>query len=665
MDTKAETAVNPLQQKIARYLRYNEERKAKAVLFNAHQGNLLLKVIPYLLHSNYPDLPGFIDDANCPYGIHLFNPEEEFSQEFFRRYFPNSTATSKNHPSQFSETPCIHSLKTIGSIGTIAQSVISDCDYWVSIRKDELGENGLRLLQEKCKKIEEWALKRGSEVHFFLMDIDQTRENNFETETDEESAGSALKLLLKDELFRTHILVAGKMLLWWFIPPGLTEGEYRYFVHNLASRNRLLLHDFIDLGYLSDIPKSEIFGACLWQMNKALDSPFKSVIKFAYLELLLRGESKTLPLFSDRVKCLVTYPEKLAVEEQAAMAPAKIDPYILLARDIIAFYTRENNEQNRAFLIQECLFLKTLEGFETHNNARIEQTSQLKATMEMMQDWHLLPENFNHFVHFRDWKYKELVAFGSKVHDYLIETYKRLRWIFKSFSEDTGLTITERDISILSRKLFTFYEQKENKIDYIRSVSRDLMAQDHITIHITKYEGVIHYYAFQGHHDHASVKNNVDSVIKRESNLIRLIVWLLVNGILSAKTQLQLTKNFLPIDLVDIQKLTEILIKTFPIIHFSRISPANLLKRETVLRALAIVNFEKEPVKGLKTMKSTMFTENSYGEYFMQEYTTAIQLKNAMRTLLTQHYVSRWNNNLEIFIPAQSEQSYIKALIEG
>lgn len=664
MDTTPEPAASSFQQKIARYLTYNEERKAKAILFNANQGNLLLKTVPYLLHINYPDLPGFIDDTDCPFGIHLFNPTEEFPHELFRRYFPNSTAMRIDRPSPFTEKPCIHSLKTIGSIGTIAQSTISDCDYWVSIRKEELGEKKLQLLQEKCKGIEEWVMKRGSEVHFFLVDIDQTRENKFESETDEESAGSAIKLLLKDELFRSHILVAGKMLLWWFIPPGLTEVEYRSFVQNLVSRNKLRANDFVDLGYLSDIPKAEIFGACLWQMNKALDSPFKSVIKFAYLELLLRGDATSLPLFSDRVKCLVTYPEKLPVAEQGTIELTEIDPYILLARDIIALYTKEKSEQKRAALIQECLFLKTLEGFESQKNTKFGQTSHLKATMDMMQSWNLLPENYTHFMRFRDWNYKELIAFGAKVHDYLIETYKRLRWIFKSFGADTGLTITERDISILGRKLFTFYEQKPNKIDYIRSVSRDLMVQRHITIHITKYEGVFHYYAFQGQLDHETVKKNVESVIKRENNLIRLIVWLLANGILSVKTQLHLTKNFLPIDLVDIQKLTELLIKTFPIIHFSRISPANLLKRETVLRALAIVNFEKEPVKGSKTMKSTMVTENSYGEYFIQEYTTTIQLKNAMRTLLTQHYVSRWNNNLEIFIPQQDEQSYIKTLLE-
>ncbi|MFZ5774355.1 MAG: class I adenylate cyclase [Thermodesulfobacteriota bacterium] len=651
------------QQKIERYTTYNEERRGRATLFNPALANLLFKVVPFLLHSNYPDLPGFVE--GCPYGIHLFNPEEEMGHDLFRRYFPTSSAMRQDTPSPHTDTPCIHSLKTIGSVGTIAQSALSDCDYWVSIRLEEIGGEGLALLEQKCRAIEEWVGKRGFEAHFFLMDIDQTKENSFPAEADQESAGSAIKALLKDELFRTHILVAGKKLLWWLIPPGLTEGEYQVLTRNLLASKRVNPDEFIDLGYLSAIPKSEIFGACLWQMNKALDSPFKSVIKFAYLELLLRGESRTLPLFSDRVKCLITYPERLPAKEQAAADPAEVDPYILLARDIVGFYRKEKSEQARAGLIQECLFLKTLEGFESQKNTKFGQKSHLKATMTMMEAWSLLPEDYGRFLRFREWKYKELIAFGAKVHDYLIETYKRLRWIFKSFDQKTGLTITERDISILGRKLFTFYEQKPNKIDYIRSVSRDLMAQTDITIHITKYEGVFYYYAFQGELDHESVKTNVDSVIKRDDNLVRLIVWLLVNGILSPTTSLHLTKNFLPIDLVDIQQLTETLLRTFPIIHFSRIPSDNLLKKETVLRALVVVNFDKEPVKGTKTLKSMVVTENSYGEYFVHEYATVTQLKNAMRTLLTQHYVSRWNKNLEVFIPPQDEYSHIKALIEG
>ncbi|MEW6500450.1 MAG: class I adenylate cyclase [Thermodesulfobacteriota bacterium] len=653
-----------MKTKIERYRQYNEERITKATLFNPAKAAIFFKGVPYLLHTNYPDLPGFVENKECPCGIHGYEPEKMMPGDLFRKYFPTSSAMRLDSQAPRTSPPAIHSLKTIGSIGTVAQSALSDCDFWVSVRFKDLGKEGLAMLREKCKGIEQWALKRGAEVHFFLMDIDQTRENSFETSaTDEESAGSAIKLLLKDELFRTHILVAGKPVLWWLIPPGFTEGEYRHFVLKMEKEKPVPPNDFVDLGYLSDIPKAEIFGACLWQMNKALDSPFKSVIKFAYLEQLLKAESNSLPLFSDRVKCLVTYPEKLA-DAKEAMDLAEVDPYLLLSREIVAFYRRSQKDKKWDNLIRECLFLKTLEGMESQKQTKFGQKSHLKATMAMMENWGLLPDNLEHFLQFRRWRFKDLIVFGNSVHEYLLETYKRLRWIFKNFGPETGLTITERDLSILGRKLFTFYEKKENKIEYIRSISRDMMAQEDITIHITKHAGKFSYFAFQGELDHNTVKEQVESVIRREDDLIKLVAWLLVNGILASKTRLHLTKNFLPIDLVDIQQLTEAMIKTFPIIHFSQIAPEKLVQKETMLRALVVVNFYKEPVKNAKTFHTSIMTENSYGEYFLQEYTTVTQFKNALRALLTQHYVSRWNNNLDFFVPPQDEMHFIKTILE-
>ncbi len=654
-----------LQAKIARYRKYNEERIAKSMVFNTQKSNIIFAVVPYLLQVNHPDLPGHVPDPDCPHGICDFDPNTGLSYELFRRFFPTSSAPKSEDPLPPPEQCAIRSLKTIGSIGTIAQSEKSDCDYWVSVHQEQLGPKGMDLLHRKCVGIEEWTAKKGVETHFFLMDITQTRENSFESAAEDESAGSALKILLKDELFRTHVLVAGKPLLWWFMPPGLSEEQYRGLVLRLIKERKINPDDFVDLGNVTGIPKAEIFGACLWQMNKALDSPFKSVIKFAYLELLLQQQSNTLPLFSDKVKRLVTYPEKLTKQEEK-LDPTEVDPYLLLAREIIAFYQQAPDQQMRkwADLIRECLFLKTLEGVESQKQAKYGQKSHLKSIMTQMEVWNILPAKHQEFLNFRYWQYKELLVFGTRVHEYLIETYKRLRWFFKKFGPETGLTITERDISILGRKLFTFYEQKPEKIDYIRSVSRHLMAMDDITIHITKYEGRFFYYAFQGEQDHESVKDRVEAVIKRDDNLIRLIAWLLVNGILAGPTRLHLTKNFLPIDLVDIQHLAESMINTFPIIHFSQISPSQLLERENILRALVIVNFFKDPIKGSKLFNSTIMSENSYGEYFLHDYTTLTQLKNAMRNLLTRHYVSRWNNNLEFFITNQDEINTIKLMLE-
>ena len=664
----ASISVENLQDKIRNYLAYNKQRKIRAINFNEAKATILFKLVPFLLHCNYPDLPGFLDDEGCCYGIWMLNPDTLINIDLFRKYFPTSTALNQNTPSPYPSKTYIHSLKTIGSIGTMAQSDMSDCDYWISLRKEEIGTKGFALLEQKCQLIEEWAMAREMEIHFFLMDIDQTRDNNFEAEADKESAGSALKILLKDELFRTHILVAGKLLLWWLIPPGLSEEQYRKYVQELKSHQGIKAENFIDLGYMSDIPHAEIFGACLWQMNKALDSPFKSVIKFAYLERLLKEEEdkKALPLFSDKVKCLVTFPEKLTNENEK-IPLSEVDPYMLMARDLVAFYQLQNSEQKRANLLRECFFLKAMGSVQSstpkNKQAQKEQAHRFKKSMNIMKNWHLLPGNYEHYLYLRTWHYKDMVAFGARVHDYLIETYKSLRWIFKTFQKEQDVAITERDIAVLGRKLFTFYEKKPNKVEYIRGISPEIMAQDDITFHIARFKGKDHYYAFQGHHDNASIKDKADMIIKRENQPVNLIVWLIANGILSKKTRLHLTKNFLPISLVDLQHLVEELFRNFPPINFAHISGNQLLQQEKIIKAMVVVNLYRLPVKNSKNLYTTVIYINSYGEYFVEHFTTLTQLKNFLRVLLTRHYVSRWNNNLEIFIPPQNEQHYIKSMI--
>ena len=333
-----------VKERIDRYLAYNKSRMLKAVKFNEENAVFFFKIVPFLLHENSPDLPGFSPDPTCPCGIIRFTPAQALTSEIFYRYFPKSQAFSNAPPRTLQNKVYIHSVKTIGSIGTIAQTEKSDCDYWISVRFADFPENGLSLLNQKCKAIEEWAMGLGHEIHFFLMDLDQTKDNSFESRADDESAGSALKLLLKDELFRTHILVAGKMPVWWLCPPGLSEAEYQSYVKALPDKEKINMESFVDLGYISNLPKSEIFGACLWQMNKALDSPFKSVIKFAYLELLM-NDQQTLNLFSDRIKQLVTFPEELSPENQLPIDD--IDPYLLLAKELVAFYQREETPKKR------------------------------------------------------------------------------------------------------------------------------------------------------------------------------------------------------------------------------------------------------------------------------------------------------------------------------
>ncbi len=653
-----------LKEKINRYIAYNQERKLSAVKFNEPKAVILFKLIPFLLHINHKKLPGYIVNNNCPFGIHLFSPQKIISKDLFQKKFPNADLGKDSH-TIYAAKPAIHSLTTIGSIGTIAQTEKSDCDYWVNIKFEELSPAGIKLLQQKCAAIEEWADSQGVEVHLFLMDIKQTRENTFDSRAEDESAGSALKLLLKDELFRTHILVAGKILLWWLIPPNFTEEEYETYVRELPKKNKLNMHNFIDLGYLPDIPKAETFGACLWQMNKALDSPFKSVIKFAYLELILSNKGRN-PLISDKIKRLVTFPEELSKDE-TPLEISDIDPYLLLSRAIVAFYQDEKTDKKRDQFIRACLFLKTLEGVESHKKSK-SSANHLKTILKLMKEWDLQPSPIDHYLNFKYWKYKSLVQEGIRVHKYLIATYKRLRWYLRNFDkEGIGITITERDIAVLGRKLFTFHQKKDNKVDYIQSLSRDIMTQRDITLHVTRSNNQDFFFALQGQHNNDTIKDNTDSLIKRETHLIRLLTGMIINGVLTDKTHLHLTKNYLPIDLSDIQALVTEILQTFPTINVSHIPADQLLESEIVTQALAVINFEKTTIRGTgaKDIKSTIITVNSYGEYFIHDYETLAQYKSALLALLTQHEISRWNKNLEVFIPPQTDSHALQSMLDS
>lgn len=666
----------PVKDRLDRYLAYNRSRIVKAVQSNEEKAVFFFKVVPLLLHVNRPGLPGY-SDPFCPCGIVRFNPSQALPPATFHHYFPQSLAENISDSASSNQPPPIQSVKTIGSIGTIAQTEKSDCDYWISLRFADLTEQGLTLLGQKCKAIEEWAMGLGHEIHFFLMDLDQTRDNSFTSRADEESAGSALKLLLKDELFRTHILVAGKMPVWWLCPPGLSEAEYQSFVQALPEKEKINMESFIDLGYISNLPKSEIFGACLWQMNKALDSPFKSVLKFAYLELLM-NDQQTLNLFSDRIKQLVTFPEQLKSEDRLPIDD--IDPYLLLAKELVAFYQREETHPKRDDFIRACLFMKTLEDFKPQGEGgdvpappptpstattilHPQQSQRLQAITARMGRWDLLPQDVKHYLNFPFWSYQDRLTAGARVHQYLGDTYQRLSGYLQSFSQEgRKQTINEEDIAILGRKLSTFYAKKPHKIEYIPSLSRQMMSQADITLRLALIGGKDSYFASQTEGNGLSDFKQL--MIKRESHLIRLLTWLVANGILTTKTRLRLSPQSNRLNLDDVKQLVRTMLTTFPLIQFTHISANELLKSETVIQALAVINFAKAPVRGAKNIPITIISTNSYGEYFLHDYENIALYKAALRTLLTKHGVSRWQKNLTVFIPPQAEQHALQALLD-
>ena len=188
-------------------------------------------------------------------------------------------------------------------------------------------------------------------MHFFLSEIDNVRRNDFGI-ADGESAGSAQSLFLKAEFYTTNIVVAGKAPFWWLTPEKTNDQQYAALKDHLEDGGSPDLSWFMDLGNLEKLDASELFGAAIWQLSKAMDSPFKSVLKIAKLEVYLAHIEHGQPLCSLLKKHV----------HRGAEAPGKvavIDPYALMFDQLIEHYEKEGQPEDM-LLLQQCLYLSLI-----------------------------------------------------------------------------------------------------------------------------------------------------------------------------------------------------------------------------------------------------------------------------------------------------------------
>ena len=194
-----------------------------------------------------------------------------------------------------------------------------------------------------------------------------------QADLDEEASGTAQRFLLLDEFYRTAVYIAGRIPAWWFVPPE-HAAHYDAHLKRLIDQRFLRRDSVIDFGNASSIPLEEYFGAGIWQLYKAISSPYKSVLKLLLIESYLygQGDAKTL---SDCYKNAVY----LGQEDVDT-----VDPY-LMAYQHIERYLKHNQEPERIEVARRCLNLKIgrpLYGEQTEND-----NWQRRLLRRLVQDW--------------------------------------------------------------------------------------------------------------------------------------------------------------------------------------------------------------------------------------------------------------------------------------
>ncbi|TXI91429.1 MAG: adenylate cyclase, partial [Aquabacterium sp.] len=298
----------------ARFLRVNAGRLERAMEALSTRQQLVLRLLPLLLHVNHPLLPGYVSGLT-PAGLSGYEPGDDVLAEVQRL-----TRSFLYKPARGKPQQPIHGLFLMGSLGTLAQAEKSDMDFWVC-HAAELPAELIGELQRKCALLEAWAATQGAEAHFFLVDPQRFTQGDREAQLTSDDCGTTQHYLLLDEFYRTAIWLGGRTPLWWLVPV-YEEANYQTYTHALLSKRFIRADDVLDLGHLACIPPGEFIGAGMWQLYKGIDSPYKSVLKLLLTEVYA-SEHPQVECLSLRFKQAV-YEGRLDLDE--------LDPYIVVYR---------------------------------------------------------------------------------------------------------------------------------------------------------------------------------------------------------------------------------------------------------------------------------------------------------------------------------------------
>lgn len=595
-----------------RFLNINRTRLTRVYDSLGPHQHCFLDLLPLLFHTNHALMPGYVD-GDCPSGLSDYSPSKR------------TLVQAKKHARSFSlrkgavRQVDIYAIYLMGSSGTVAQSSESDFDIWLCHRSS-LGETGVRKLANKCEAIEAWADSLGLEVHFFVM-CDEVFRQGEVGELSSESSGTAQHYLLLDEFYRTSVLVEGRPPIWWLVPPEVIS-EYAEFIETMTSHRFVRAEDYLDFGPVEDIKPEEFFGATLWQLSKAVDAPYKSLLKILLLEAYA-SEYPRLRFLSSRYKEAVYRGERDLT---------RLDPYMLLY-DKVEEYLKNQNDQERLELARRCLYFKVDKSWQ--QICKSDDWGRL-AIGELVNKWGWSEANLRSLDARHAWKVDRAMEERKGVVSALTHSYKLLSLFARENA--TVAALSQNDMTILGRKLFTAFEHKSGKIDIVNpGVCKDL-SESHLYLHYVEPAESSSYWLL--HREPRSTEHNVTrATLRRTWTVTEAIVWSHFNGLLTGNTRTIVEGKTGEMSGRDIEVLSGHLRKHFPVDTAKKCGVEALATQARLVAAGTFINFTPQPDRQEQVMTSARTDALSYsGWHENLVHSLDYLIVTSWGEILTHHY---------------------------
>lgn len=583
--------VHVFEQNKNAYLAYNNFRKQILSDLAPQDSEVLLYMLPWMFSLNDPDVPGYVEDLEVPLSVYGVASDQKIlkRESVFRNLLKIRRPLSPAAAGKQALT--IHGLYTIGSIGTISQTSGSDCDIWICMDKREFSEVRLEQLVQKTNLIKDWLdIHVKIPVYFFICDLTDIRASNFGA-VDRESAGSAQKNTLKEEFYRTMILIAGKIPLWWLCYDGNREIDYVEF-RDRYDHGEFSDADCLDLGALDAVEREEYFGAALWLFNKALTHPLKSIIKMLLLEMLLCSPRHELLCHQFRSAIL-----------NREQDPQWIDPSTFTMQAIL-FHHRDQDGETLAF-IKQCFYLRY--EFRMYRKASMKEI----IAKDIFRRYPIPRAEIDHLNTFSEWPLQEQIRFGQAIFELLANIYQRV----SAMEQGSKSSISQRDMNIIGRKLSVCFEQKPYKIKVFPRPGR--------TLHTAFATFAV------GRQKEWTVSMPESPSMIAHPDIVYCITSLIWNGLYSPGL-IKMTPNPTSVTLQEINSLAGRIRDIFGDHDVSDIDFDHYNEAEKVTKMLLVVNFEGHSQNKDEEDFGVVY-KNHWGELFVRRFRSAVSFHEFVR----------------------------------
>ncbi|MFZ5622343.1 MAG: class I adenylate cyclase [Pseudomonadota bacterium] len=556
-----------------RFMAINNDRLKRVYQGLRDRQKIFFELLPLLFHINHPMLPGYLS-SKTPAGIAEYTPGNRCVEA--ARRLSKSFTYQRRAQRRFD----IHALYLMGSSGTIAYSDTSDFDIWVCIRPD-MSDEERQALAHKAECIESWAGSLGLEAHFFIMNDEAFRRGEMQT-LSRESSGSAQHHLLLDEFYRTGLLVAGRYPVWWLVPPQY-EPVYAQYVHDLKHKRFIGPQDTVDFGCIARMPAGEFFGATLWQLYKAVSSPYKSVLKILLMEAYA-AEYPATELLSLRYKSAVWRGDTNLDE---------LDPYVQMGARVEEYLLR-HHETERLELARRCFYFKVNEPMSRPDRLG-NITWRREAMRELVTAWGWSDAHLLMLDSRRTWKIHRVLEERQALVEVLTQSYRALSDFARRHSD--GMAIDPADLHLLGRRLYAAFERKAGKVEIINpGISDDLM-EERLSLHQVR-GSESGWALFRG--DVRSGDTQGQRPLKRAHSLIEVLAWCHFNRLLHPfASMISLHPDDCDISSWELRSVTDCLQQLYPNGLLAEAEMADLARPAQVRQAALFINLGIDPMATL------------------------------------------------------------------